>query len=322
MMILFAVISAILPQLQNDIHSIYNKVKASEVSIHSFPNNIVATGTVVDKNTIVSSGPIDKGKVGITFANKKKIFGKVIGMDEYTGLTVISVKKHNLKPPVMRGEIKKGDIVIIIGNGYGRMGVDGVGFFKGYTDEGLGIISMPMCSGSNGAGVYNVNGELVGVLLGTVSSGIQIFDKKVVFDTPWGYREKEGSVFIPISLLFQKINKIKKEGSIEKGWLGIEGKDIEEKGIKIVRVVDGSPAEDAGLEAGDIIIKVGHRDVRNMRQLRKIIQNIPPGKMVKVYIEREGKRQVKNVKIGAIPDKYKKIIINIPDFLQKIITPE
>ncbi len=322
MIILFAVISAILPQIQNDVHSIYNKVKESEVSIHSFPNNIVATGTVVDRNTIVSSGPIDEGKVGITFANKKKIFGKVVGMDEYTGLTVISVKRHTLNPPVMRGEIKKGDIIIIIGNGYGKMGVDGLGFFKGYTDEGLGILSIPMCSGSNGAGVYNVKGELVGVLLGTVHSGIQIFDKKVVFNTPWGYNEREGSVFIPISLLFQKINKIRKKGSIEKGWLGIEGKDIEAKGVEIVKVIDGSPAEDGGLEAGDTIIKIGHKNIRNMRQLRKIIQNTPPGKVVKIYIERKGKKEIKNVKIGAIPDKYKKIIINIPDFLQKIITPE
>ena len=316
-MVILFVFSAILPQIQRDIHSIYNRVKISEVSIHSFPNNIVATGTVVDKNTIVSSGPIDKGKVGITLTDRKKIFGKVIGMDEYTGLTVISVKRHILKPPVMRGEIKKGDIILIIGNGYGIMGIDGIGFFKGYTDEGLGIMSIPMCSGSNGAGVYNINGELVGVLLGAVHSGIQIFDKEVVFDTPWGNIEREESVFIPISLLFQKINKIRKKGNIEKGWLGIEGKNAEGKGVKIIKVVDGSPAEKGGLKAEDIIIKIGHKNVKNMRQLRKIIQNTPPEKVIKVYIKRDGKKQVKNVKISAIPDKYKKIIINIPNFLQK-----
>ncbi len=321
MLILF-IISAILPQLQKDIHSIYSKVKGAEVSVHSFSNNVIATGTVVGKNTIVTSGPIGKGRIGITLDNRKKISGDVVGMDEYTGLTVITVKKNILKPPVMRGEIKKGDIILIIGNGYSKMGIDGIGFFKGYTDEGLGIIAMPMHSGSNGAGIYNINGELVGVLLGTMRNGIQIFDKKVVFNTHWVNDEGEGSVFIPINLLFQKINKIRKGGSIEKGWLGIKGEDIGGKGVKVTDVVDGSPAEDAGLGKGDIIKKVGHRDIRSMKQLRRIIENTAPGKVRKIYIDRGGKKIVKKVKIGTIPEKYKKIIINIPDFLQKVITPE
>jgi len=321
MLVIFIIISTILPQLQKDIHSVYNKVEDAEVSIHSFSNDVIATGTVVDRNTIVTSGLIDKGKIGITLADKKKIFGNVIGMDEYTGLTVITVKRHILKPPVMRGEIKKGDIALIIGNGYGKMGIDGIGFFKGYTDENLGIIAIPMHSGSNGAGIYNIKGELVGVLLGTVRSGIQIFDKKVIFNTPWVYDEREGSVFIPINLLFQKINRIRKEGSIEKGWLGIKGENIDGKGVKITDIIDGSPAEDAGLKEGDIIIRIGHRDIRSMKQLRKIIENTTQGKARKIYIDRGKKRITKEVKIGTIPDKYKKIIINIPDFLRKVISP-
>jgi len=321
-MLIIFIISSILPQLQKDIHFIYDKVNQSEVSVHSSSNEIVSTGTVVDKNTIVTSGPVGRGYIDITLSGRKKISGKMIGMDEYTGLTVINVKRHILKPPVMRGEINKGDIVIIVGNGYGKMGIDGFGFFKGYTDEGLGIISICMHPGSNGAGIYNIKGELVGVLLGTIGSGINIFDEKVVFNPPWAYEEREGSVFIPVNLLFQKINKVRKQGDIKKGWLGIQGENISGKGIKIIKVLDDSPANKSGLQKGDIILKVGHRDIRNMRQLRRVIENTSPEKIIKIYIDRDGKKAIKKVKIGSVPEKYKRIIINIPDFFRKSVNPE
>jgi len=307
-MIILFIISSILSQMQNEIHSIYDNVISSEVIVKSASDNIISTGTVIDKNTVVSSGPIGKEYVDIVLSNGKKISGKVFGMDEYTGLTVINVKEDILKPPIMGKDINNGDILIIIGCGYNNMGVDGLGFFKGYTDEGFGIISLPISQGSNGAGIYNVNGELVGVLLGAIDTGIQVVDKKFIF-TQWMNGREEGSIFIPVDIMFQRIIRIKKQGDIKKGWLGVKGENVNGEGVKIIEIIKDSPAEDAGFQKTDIITKIGHKNIMDMKELKKIIEHTLPGKRLRVHLKRQGEEIVKRVKIGAVPDRYKRIII-------------
>ena len=317
-MLLFLLASSVLINLQKDIHSLYNKIKQYEVSIYIPDGDIVATGTVIGEHTIITSGPIKCSHVDIYYKGKD-LRGKVVGADEYTGIVVIDVKDYTFNPPVMRGNIQKGDMLIISGKGYGVMGIDGLTFFKGYTDEGLGIISLPMLPGGNGDGVYNLRGELVGVLIGSVREGMQIFGRRFVL-SPFG-TEYEGSIFVPVKLLFQKIDKIRKFGNIKKGWLGIRGEDCS-KGVRITEVIEDSPAEKSGLQVDDVIIKVGHKRVKNMRQLRRIIENTPPGKFINIYINRGEETLRKSVRIDTIPEKFQKIIINIPDFIKKFTAPQ
>ena len=304
-MLILLLLSSVLSQMQKDVKILYGKIKRYEVSIYLPDENIVATGTVVDRHTVITAGPIKASQVKIRFDNKT-LTGKIIGMDEYTGITTIDVKNFNLKPPVMRGNVETGDILFIFGNSYGKMGIDGMAFFKGYTDEGLGILSLPMLPGGNGDGVYNINGELVGILIGSLREGIDVMGKSFFINPIWN--SFEGSIFIPVKLMFQKVNKIRSYGDIKKGWLGIKGEDIPEKGVRITDVIKDSPASIGGLNEKDVIFKVGHSKIGSMQQLRRIIENTPPGKKINIYIKRQNKILKKKIIIGTIPERYKRII--------------
>ena len=113
---------------------------------------------------------------------------------------------------------------------------------------------------------------------------------------------------IPSELVQPVITQLKEFGETRRGWLGVVIQDVtedvakdmdlnEERGALVQDVVKGGPADEAGIETGDVIIKFGDKDINKMRELTTNVANTEIGKKVKVELIRLGKNKTLTVKL-------------------------
>jgi serine protease Do len=165
--------------------------------------------------------------------------------------------------------------------------------------------------GSSGGPVVDAEGRLVGLL-----RGIYMEEKPVVFQ----FRDKEqaGSGYVmssraeapssgmalavPVETVKEVVAQIKDKGRVERGWMGV-GIGVDENGRTIIGTVDPeSPAELAKLRPGDVVLKIGDRDVAGPDVLAAEIRKRKPGQEVALKIEREGKPLDVKVKLGELAE--------------------
>ncbi len=107
-------------------------------------------------------------------------------------------------------------------------------------------------------------------------------------------------------------------GEIRRGWLGVKIQQVTDeiadslnlkpaRGALVAGVDDKGPAKPAGIEAGDVIVKFDGKDIKEMRDLPRIVADTPVGKDVEVVIVRKGKEEKKTVKLGRLEDSDKPV---------------
>jgi serine protease Do len=148
----------------------------------------------------------------------------------------------------------------------------------------------------------NARGELVGI-------------NSAIFSTSGGY---QGIGFaIPTSMAKSVMESLISKGKVVRGWLGVTIQHLtpelakqfdikEERGVLIGDVVEGSPAEKAGLQRGDIIVEFEGKKVEDPNQIRNMVANTEPGQTVEFQIIRENKRETKKITIGDMPAETEK----------------
>jgi len=152
--------------------------------------------------------------------------------------------------------------------------------------------------GNSGGPLFNLEGEVIGVNTAIIS--------------PSG-----GSIGIgfavPANTALAVIDQLREFKEVRRGWLGVRIQQVtddiaESLNIKPVRgalvagVDDKGPAKPAGIEAGDVIVKFDGKDIKEMRDLPKIVGDTPVGKDVPVVIVRKGKEETKTVRLGRLED--------------------
>jgi S1-C subfamily serine protease len=179
--------------------------------------------------------------------------------------------------------------------------------------------------GSSGGPVVDANGRMVGLL-----RGIYMEEKPVVFQ--FRDREQSGSgvVFssraeapssgmalaVPVDIVKDISAQIKEKGKVERGWLGV-GIGQNEKGQTQIGAIDpDSPAELAKLQAGDIVLKIGDRDVSSPEVLAAEIRKKKPGQDVTLKIDRDGKPLNVKVKLGEMAENeaLREMDVRFPEF--------
>ncbi len=270
----------------------------------------LGSGVIIDpiKGYILTNNHViaNADQIEVRLDDGKEFEAEVVGRDPKTDLALIRTKKSlGVKDGAPLGDSDKtqvGEWVMAIGNPFGLERTVTVGILSakgrvigaGPYDDFLQT-DAAINPGNSGGPLFNMKGEVVGINTAIVATGQGI-----------GFA-------IPINIATQLLPQLEK-GKVIRGWLGVSIQEVTEeiaksfsfkeaKGALVAEVVEDSPAEQGGLERGDIIISFDGKDVTAPNELQKIVANTTPEKRVKVKVIRNGKTRTLNVKVGTMPDE-------------------
>lgn len=265
---------------------------------------IDAKGGFVVTNAHVIEGT---GKITVRLNDGRQFEARVVGKDLKADVAVIKIPAKRLTSMRFANSdrLRVGDFVVAIGNPYGLGQTATSGIVSAMGRTGLGIedyedfiqTDAPINPGNSGGALVNLRGELIGIntaILGGKSGG---------------------SVGIGFAIPSNMIKNIKSQlilnGQVERGQLGVEIQDLrpslvkafdlrDSQGALISAVIVGSPADIAGIEAGDVVTRVNGMIIRNSANLKNRIGNLRIGSKVNLEYIRDGKRLNRTVVIGRI----------------------
>ena len=281
-----------------------------------YRQSALGSGVIVHKDGyILTNNHVVKGadEIKVILSDKREFKGKVIGLDPKTDLAVIKIDSDNL-PVIELGDsdiLRTGESVLAIGNPFGLSQTVTTGIVSATGRANVGIADYedfiqtdaPINPGNSGGALVNVRGELIGI-------------NTAIFSTSGGY---QGIGFaIPSNMAKTVMESLIKEGKVVRGWLGVTIQPLtpelskqfglkDEKGILVADVTEGSPAEKAGIQRGDIILEFGGREVSEGRTLRNSVANTIPNTVVKVKLMRDGNPKVVEVRISEIPSEVQSV---------------
>ena len=259
-------------------------------------------GTIITNNHVINNAEDIVVKVG-----DKEYEAKVLGADPYSDLAVLKIDTNEKFIPVKFGDSDKarvGDWVVAIGNPFGLGGTVTSGIISARNrdinltryDEFIQT-DASINQGNSGGPLFNLDGDVVGINTAIIAPG------------------QSGSIgigfAIPSNAASNVITQLIKYGETKRGWLGVriqqvtkEIADVEKlkntEGALIASVGEESPAEKAGLKAGDIILKFDGKRIDTMRTLPKLVSNTKVGKIVELEIWRNKKLITKKLILGRL----------------------
>jgi len=266
-------------------------------------------GTIVTNNHVINNAEDIVVRVG-----DKEYEAKVLGADPYSDLAVLKIDANVKFTPVKFGNSDKarvGDWVVAIGNPFGLGGTVTSGIISArnrdinltrYDDFIQTDASINQ--GNSGGPLFNLDGDVVGINTAIIAPG------------------QSGSIgigfAIPANAASNVITQLIKYGETKRGWLGVriqevskEIADVEKlkniEGALVASVGEKSPAEKAGLKAGDIILRFDGKKIDTMRTLPKLVSNTKVGKIVELEIWRNKKLITKKLTLGRLEssDEFK-----------------
>ena len=268
----------------------------------------VGSGVILDSNGYILTNyhvVENLDRVMVKLSDGKEYFAKILGYDTYTDLAALKIATlRNLAEPKF-GESKTlsvGEWVMAIGNPYGLEGTLTVGVISGIGRTNLGIsryesfiqTDVSINPGNSGGPLINLDGEIIGIntAVAAIGSGV--------------------SFAIPVEVALEVGNQLIRNGSVERGWLGIGIQKLTpelattfnlnqyDKGVLVNSIRKKTPAESGGILPGDIIIQFDGKTVSSLRYFQNLVAKTTVGKMVAVKIFRDGQEKILNVKIGKM----------------------
>lgn len=272
----------------------------------------LGSGVIVSKDGyILTNNHVIEGAedIIVKLYGGRELKGKIVGMDSRTDLAVIKVNEDNL-PVIKWGDSDKlrvGELVFAIGNPFGLSSTITMGIVSALGRSGMGITDYEdfiqtdaaINPGNSGGALINTKGELVGI-------------NTAILSRSGGY---QGIGFaIPSNMAKGIMDSIINVGRVTRGWLGVQIQALnaelaqqfnltDEKGALIVDVVEGSPADKAGLQRGDVIVEFDGKKIDNPSQLKNLVAMTKPGQTVTLEIIRDGKPMRLEVTIGELPSE-------------------
>ena len=259
-------------------------------------------GTVVTNNHVISNAEDIVVRV-----NNKEYKAEVIGADPYADIAVLKILSKDDFEFVKFGDsdlARVGDWVVAIGNPFGLGGTVTSGIISArnrdinltrYDDFIQTDASINQ--GNSGGPLFNIKGEVVGINTAIIAPG------------------QAGSIgigfAIPANAASTIIDQLVKFGETRRGWLGVRIQEVTKEiaeveklkkaeGALVASVGENSPADKAGLKAGDIILEFDEKKIKTMRQLPKVVANTEVGKKVKIKIWRNSRLISKNIVLGRL----------------------
>jgi len=268
---------------------------------------IDASGIVITNNHVVG----DANDIVVIFTDGRKLKAKVLGKDSKVDVAVLKVESDKPLKTVKFGDSDKmrvGDGVMAVGNPFGLGETVTAGIISarnrnidsGPYDDFLQT-DASINKGNSGGPLFNLQGEVIGINTAILSpSGGSI---GIGFATP-------SATVIPI------IGQLQQYHETRRGWLGVRIQPVDDtiaeslglgaaRGALIAGIDDKGPSKPAGLRPGDVIVKFDGRDIKESRDLPRLVAGMPVGKSVEVVVVREGKEVAKTVTLGRLEDSEK-----------------
>jgi serine protease Do len=265
------------------------------------------SGIVVTNNHVIS----EADEITVILNDGTRLKAELIGKDQKTDLALLRVKPDKPLTAVKFGESEKlrlGEWVIAIGNPFSLGGSVTAGIVSARNRD---INSGPYDNyiqtdasinrGNSGGPLFNLDGEVVGINTAIISpSGGSI---GIGFAVP-------AKTAVPV------IDQLRQFGETRRGWLGVRIQQVTDeiaeslnikppRGALVAGVDDKGPAKPSGIEPGDVIVKFDGKEIKEMRDLPRVVADTPVGKQTPVVVIRKGKEETKTVTLGRLEDGEK-----------------
>jgi putative serine protease PepD len=286
---------------------IYAAVSPAVASVQTGSGS--GTGFLVDSDgTLVTNAHVvgNSATVTIRFGEDgKPINAKVVGRDEGSDLAVLkadpaSVNGINPLAFANSKDVKVGDLAVAIGNPLGLPQTATAGIISGLerqiqAPDGFQIDEViqtdaPINPGNSGGPLLNQSGEVIGVNSQIATSGAGSGNIGIGFA-------------VPSNTIKDVVPKLRTGQTIERPWLGVSTGPSTSGGAQVGQVVAGSPAERAGLAAGDVITNVDGKSIQEPDDIANAIKDKKPGDSIEVEVRRGTSADPVDVTLGQRPEK-------------------
>ena len=266
---------------------------------------VTADGYILTNNHVVE----DADEINVTLYTFEEYEAKIVGRDPRSDLALIKIEPEIDLQYVTFGDSEKlrvGEWVLAIGNPFGlqQTVTSGIISAKGRSinDQSYGNFIQTDASinpGNSGGPLFNLQGEMVGV-------------NTAIFSRTGG---NIGIGFaIPVNMAKNVFAQLKESGKVTRGWLGVMIQqvtpDLAENfgldrpiGAFVGQVIPDSPADKAGIKAGDVIIEYNGKEVSQMSMLPALVANTDVGSKARVVLIRDGQKQNITIEIGKLEDE-------------------
>ncbi len=264
-------------------------------------------GIILTANHVVDGAE----NVTILLADDREFEAEIVGTDAATDLAVLRVTSDGNLPtaPLSDEPLPRvGEWVVALGNPFGRglRGTVTAGIVSALGRSNIGLTSYEdfiqtdaaINPGNSGGPLVNLKGEVVGI-------------NTAIASRTGGY---QGVGFaIPMDLVKPIMESLLEHGRVERGWLGVRIRDLDQSlreafgmdpegrgGVLVQEVEDDSPADEAGMEDGDVILTMNDREVEDVQDLRFKVASITPGTEVDFRVLRDGDEKRIEVELGTL----------------------
>ncbi len=250
----------------------------------------------------------------VRLSDKRELSAKVIGSDEVSDIALLKVDANNL-PVVTIGnseDLRVGEWVLAIGSpfGFDHSATAGIVSAKGRSLPSANYVAfiqtdVAINPGNSGGPLFNLDGKVVGI-------------NSQIYSRTGGFMGLSFS--IPIEVAMEVVNQLKSNGSVHRGWLGVYIQEITHEiaqsfsldkpiGALVSQVIENSPAEKAGIKAGDIILSFNKKKILDSVNLPPLVGRVPVGTDVEVNLLRNGRNKTLSVLIESLPSDDKPAVI-------------
>ncbi|WP_297797148.1 DegQ family serine endoprotease [uncultured Marinobacter sp.] len=277
----------------------------------SQPRRSMGSGFIVSKDGyVLTNNHVVEGadEIVVRLSDRRELQATLVGTDPRSDMAVLKIENGDDLPVVKIGrsrDLAVGEWVLAIGSPFGFDYTVTAGIVSALgrslpSENYVPFIQTDVAinPGNSGGPLFNLDGEVVGI-------NSQIYTRSGGF--------MGVSFAIPIDDAMNVFNQIRDKGFVARGWLGVliqeVNRDLAEsfglkrpRGALIAEVMAGSPAEDAGLETGDIVLEYDGESVELSSDLPPMVGRTPVGETATLTVLREGREVELEVEIGKLPE--------------------
>jgi S1-C subfamily serine protease len=310
---------SVLLRFEQDMRRLVEKVKPSVVTVSAqvplldlingagsedeqfAPDDILITnvgsGVIFDSLHVIThtSVVMNSERITITTQDGREIPAALLGVDNDYDIAVLrsSVRLRHPASLTQTGALIPGSYVTVVGNALGVSSAVSWGIVNAIRQDGLIQLAANIPAGNAGGPVFDSSGRLAGLLAGLI-----VPNDDAVED---GYNKGDAALVYPMQKIAANARQIIGTGRTETGWVGVTAEDWPGgKGwVHISDVRPGSPAQEAGLRIGDIILSLNGNNVRSTVDLAQFVRRTHPGRVMALGILRGDSTRILKVKIGS-----------------------